>query len=192
MSLNTTTTSITSGTVSLTLFGIPLNPTFNGTCTVTADATGTLVLPAKTFTDAIRVNTSQLISANGATVNLVYYDYYSPSLSKAPIYSIQSATINATGQPTSNQKITTVLNNWELVNVKENEKENSEINVFPNPATNLVNFTTANLNANKVSVMDINGKIIFTEIIENGKAKINTSNFSAGIYIYQITDKTVS
>jgi hypothetical protein len=189
MSLNTTTTSITSGTISLTLFGIPLTPTFNGTCNVIADATGTLTLPGRTFNDVIRLSTSQILSASGATVNLVNYDYYSPSASKAPIYSIQTSTINATAQPTSTQTITTVINNWNVVGVNETQKSDIELSVFPNPASTVINFSTSNFEANKIIAIDITGKIVATEVIEMGKAKINTSTLASGVYIYQVIDK---
>jgi hypothetical protein len=189
MSLNTSTTSITSGTISLTLFGFPLSPTFNGTCSVTADATGTLTLPGKAFNDIIRLTTSQILSASGATVNLVNYDYYSASASKAPIYSIQTSTINATGQPASTQTITTVLSNWTVVGINQVQNSNIELSVFPNPAASFVNFSTTSLEATKVIAFDMTGKIVATEIMEMGKAKMNTVNLASGVYMYQVTDK---
>lgn len=189
MSLNTTTTSITSGTVSLTIFGIPLSPAFNGTCTVTADATGTLVLPAKTFTDVIRLSTSQVLAASGATVNSVNYDYYSISASKAPIYSIQTSTIDVSGQPTSSQTVTIIQPNYSIVGINEAQKSSIELSVYPNPAATVINFATTSTDAVKVLAFDVTGKLVATEVLEMGKAKMNLINLSSGMYIYHVVDK---
>ncbi len=189
MSLNTTTTAAISGTISLVLFGFPVNPTFTGTSTVTAEGTGTLVLPAKTFNDAVRVKTSQLLSASGATVNLVNYDYYSVSTSKAPMYSIQTSTIMASGQPTNTQTITTVQKGYQFVGIHEVQSSKIELTVFPNPATTSINFSTSNLDAAKVIAFDVAGNIVATETMEMGKGKMNTSSLSNGIYLYSVLGK---
>lgn len=189
MSLNSTTTSVTSGTVNLTS-PFAITQAFTGNCSVLADATGTLNLPGKTFNDIIRVVTSQtLVAGAAATVYLVNYDYYSTSASKAPIYSIQTSTINAALQPTSTQTITTVLSNWAVVGIKEAQASKIELSVFPNPATTLVNFSTSSLEATKVIAFDMTGKIVATEVMDMGKAKMNTVNLASGVYMYQVIDK---
>lgn len=189
ISLNSSTTSATAGTVNLTS-PFPTSQSFTGNCSVLADATGTLNLPGKTFNDIIRVVTSQTIVAGiAATVNLVNYDYYSPSVSKAPIYSIQTSTINAIGQPSSTQTITTVLSNWAVVGVKETQNSKIELSIFPNPASSFINFSTSSIEAAKVIALDITGKIVATEVLESGKAKMNIANLASGIYMYQVTNK---
>lgn len=189
MSLNSSTTSATSGTVNLTS-PFAVTQSFTGNCSVLADATGTLTLPGKTFDDIIRVVTSQtLVAGAAATVYLVNYDFYSPSASKAPIYSIQTSTINAAFQPSSTQTITTVLSNWAVVGLKETQNSKIELSVFPNPATTFVNFSTSSLEATKVIAFDMTGKIVATEVMEMGKTKMNTANLASGVYMYQVTDK---
>jgi len=189
MSLNSSTTSATSGTVNLTS-PFAVTQAFTGNCSVLADATGTLNLPGKTFNDIIRVVTSQtLVAGAAATVYLVNYDYYSPSASKAPIYSIQTSTINAAFQPSSTQTITTVLNNWTVVGVEEAQTSKIELSVFPNPATTFINFSTASLEATKVIAFDMTGKVVATEIMEMGKTKMNIANLASGVYMYQVTNK---
>lgn len=189
MSINTTTTSITSGTVNLTS-PFAVSQAFTGTCTILADGTGTLVLPAKTFTNVMKVVTTQTIIAGfAATVYLKNNDYYAIGVSKAPILSIQASTINAAGQPSSTQTLVTVQKNYNVVSVKENQKSAIELSVFPNPATNFINFTTASTEANKVIAFDITGKIVATEIMETGKAKMTTSNLTSGVYVYHVLGK---
>lgn len=191
MSLNTTTTVATSGSATATS---PLSGsgTFNGSCTVLADGTGTLVLPSKTFTDIIRVKTNQdivaTISLLTATVNTEVYDYYSPSASKAPILTINTSTI-ISSLGTSTQTFVTALSNYDVVSVQESQKSTIELNVFPNPASNIVNFTTLSLEAAKVLVYDVTGKLVSTTTFDIGKSHMNASHLPSGLYIYQVVNK---
>ncbi|MES2566470.1 MAG: T9SS type A sorting domain-containing protein [Bacteroidota bacterium] len=185
MSLNTSTTSTTNGTVTISGF----SQNFTGSCMVKADATGTLVLPGKTFTDVIRVVTTQTLTASIATVYLSNYDYYSISASKAPLFSIQTSTINAIAQPTSTQTVVYVQPNYSVVGVTESSKTDIQLTVFPNPTSSFINFSTASLEASKVMVYDLTGKMMATEMIENGKSKMNAGNFAGGVYMYLISDK---
>lgn len=191
MSLNTTTASITSGNAIV----LGQSGTFNGNCNVIADATGTLVLPAKTFSNVIRINTVQTLTASlaggfvTATVTLNNYDYYAANASKAPIFSILTSTLSSSFGSPSYQKITTVQKDYDVVSVKENSKNTIELSVFPNPATNLINFTTVSTEAVKVIAFDVTGKIVATEIMETGKAKMNTGHLTSGVYIYHVIGK---
>lgn len=194
MSLNSTTTSITGGTINVTS-PIPASGTFTGNCIITADATGTLTLlsalPTKTFTNTIRVTTSQTISSSiggGVTVNYIVYDYYSADDSKAPIFTINTSTITS-GFGTSTQTIVTVLKNYNDVSVKEKSKNAIELSVFPNPASNFINFTTLSTEAVKILVFDVTGKIIASELMETGKAKMNTGSLTSGVYLYHVIGK---
>jgi hypothetical protein len=52
-----------------------------------------------------------------------------------------------------------------------------------------INFSTVSTEATKVIAYDMTGKVVATEVIEMGKAKMNTSNMASGAYMYQVTDK---
>lgn len=185
MSLNSSTSSVTSGTVNVTS-PFPISAPFTGNCQVLADATGTLVLPGRTFNDIIRLTTTQnLIATSTATINLLTYDYYSPSSSKAAILSVQTSTI-ASFSGTSTQTITTLQKDFTTVGLKETKAGNTSLSVFPNPASNLVNFSTENGAAYKVAVFDITGKTVATELFEDGKTKLNVSSWNNGIYLYTV------
>ncbi len=191
MSLNSTTTSATSGSVNV-ISPLATSGTFNGSCVVTADATGTLTLPAKTFTNVIRVVTSQTLSASiagGATVNLLVYDYYSTDASKAPILTINTSTISSLIGGTSTQTIVSVQKNYDVVGLNEAQKTKIELSVFPNPASHVINFNTHGTEAFKVTVFDMTGKLVSAELMDMGKAKMNTSNFTSGVYTYLVSDK---
>ncbi len=170
------------------------NGTFTGNCQVTADATGTLNLVGRSFNDIIRLSTTQILNGTIPLVGSVSilqlnYDYYSPSASKAPIFSISTSTLTSTLFPTSTQTFVTVLKDYVTVGVKENSKESIELSVFPNPSNSFINFNTASLEASKIIAYDVTGKIVLTEIFENGKVKLDVSNLIGGIYLYTVIDK---
>jgi hypothetical protein len=191
MSFGTSTTSAISGSVSV----LGQNGTFTGNCNVTADATGTLVLPAKTFTNVIRLNTVQTLTASlaggfvTATVTLNNYDYYETNASKAPIFSISTSTLLSSVGAPSTQKVTTVMKDYDVVGINETQKATIQLSVFPNPASSVINFATESMDAVKVIALDLTGKVLTEETIELGKAKINLTNFSAGVYMYQVVNK---
>lgn len=188
MALNTSTSSTTAGTVTVTN-PFPITTAFTGNCNVLADATGTLVLPGRTFNDIIRLTTNQNIVASGtATINLLTYDYYSQANAKAPILSVQSSTI-ASFSGTSTQTITTLQRDFITVGVKEAKVAASGISVFPNPASSVINFSTDNAEAYKVTVYDITGKAVLTELFEDNRSKLNVSAMNNGMYLYTVTGK---
>jgi hypothetical protein len=185
MSLNTSTTVATSGSITLTS-PLPTTIPFSGSSSVIADATGTLTLPGRSFDDIIRKTTTQNLIASGtATITFINYEFYSPSTSKAPIVSIQTSTLSSILGGTSTQTLSFVMNNFNVVSVKEMNNSKNLVTIFPNPATTEITFKT-NSEAHKVSLLDVSGKVIASENFENGKSKINISGFSAGMYFYII------
>ncbi len=185
MALNTSTTVVTSGSITLTS-PLPTTIPFTGSSSVIADATGTITLPGRTFDDIIRKTTTQNLIASGtATITFINYEFYSPSTSKAPVISIQTSTLSSTLGGTSTQTLSYVLKNFDVVGIKENKQTKSSVSVFPNPASTEVTFK-ANADAQKVSVFDITGKMMATELFEHGKSKLNLLGFSAGMYFFTI------
>ncbi len=187
MSMGTSTTSTTSGMVYVTN-PFPTSFSFSGNCSATIDGTGTLVLPAKTFTNVVRVMTSQTITAS-INVNSINYDYYDISISRNPLLTIATSTVSSIAG-TSTQTVVTVLSNYDVVSVKENTKSEIDLSVFPNPSSGVIHFATESTDAAKVIALDVTGKVIATEIVEMGKAKMNLTNLSSGVYIYQVVDKS--
>ena len=61
-----------------------------------------------------------------------------------------------------------------------------EINVYPNPATNVINV--ANAENGQVSVFDINGKLMVSVESASANQTIDASNFANGLYFVRITD----
>jgi len=206
MNLNASITSYPTGSVTALGSTGPIG----GTVIATADGTGTLNLDVpnaaagttlKSFTDIVRVKTTETLAGNitifgfPITVNIkrLNYDYYSPSASRAALFSIANTNFTLTpaiGSPTVNTiKSVTVQRDYNVVSITESEKASIELSVYPNPAATAVNFATTSSEAIKVLAFDVTGKIVATEVFEMGNAKMNLSNLSNGMYIYHVVDK---
>ncbi len=79
-------------------------------------------------------------------------------------------------------------------NVNLSEKTKTEINVFPNPTTDIVNITSKKVIIN-LKIIDSSGKIIYQKKkIALRTFKIDLSNYNAGIYFIKVNtkDKVIS
>lgn len=190
MNLNSANSGAISGSISV---NSSFNGTFVGSASFVADATGTLSLPAKTFTDVIKVTTSQLINATLSvgtiTVTQLNYNYYSIGTSKSPILTISTSTLGSSLAATSSQTFVTVLKDYATVGVNELSKNAIELIVFPNPATSALNFNTTSEEAYILNIYDLTGKLILTELFEKGKVKTTVSALANGNYFYTVSDK---
>lgn len=79
-----------------------------------------------------------------------------------------------------------------LLGVSEHSQQTHDLQVFPNPATNELNyqFDVANKENIKISIHNIIGQIVYSEQIQNAigtyKKQINISNFTNGMYFIKI------
>lgn len=73
------------------------------------------------------------------------------------------------------------------VGVGEKTKNNIAVNVFPNPASSIVNFSVINAIATSVQVFDMKGSFVTSLPIEpSGSAKLNVQNLANGVYTYKL------
>lgn len=65
---------------------------------------------------------------------------------------------------------------------------NTKFNLYPNPAKNVVNITnTENIAVEKITVYDVNGKLIDTKIFgKESNVTLDVSNYAAGTYLLHI------
>ncbi len=189
MSLNTANSNTVAGTMSI---NGSITGTFEGNAGFVADGTGTLVLPAKTFTDVIKVSSSQIVDATlslgTATLTQMMVDYYSISNPKAALLTISTNTVVSIAG-TNTQTLVTILKDYTTVGVYENEKTAIELNVFPNPSSAFVNFNTTSKDAYKTMAYDVTGKLVATEVFENNQCKLNTERLANGVYLYTVVSK---
>ena len=198
MSLTNATTSATSGT----LIVLGNNGTFTGNHTVTATGTGALQLPGSiTYPNTLKVITAQVINFSSivtGTITAVYYDYFSPANSKAPLFSIQTSSIVSLLGSTT-QTYVTINSNYMTLAVKEQQdKEVLGFEVYPNPASDNLNITFNNPSNEVTSYQIVNslGQLVKSEEINSvsgiNKQQISLKNLESGMYFVTITvgDKT--
>lgn len=72
-----------------------------------------------------------------------------------------------------------------------NETNNHIITVFPNPFSNKLHILLKDNNLNLVFIYDINGKLVFKNIISVGTLEINTEKFEKGVYVVKFVGNEI-
>jgi hypothetical protein len=74
------------------------------------------------------------------------------------------------------------------VGVDELSKAAQSLSVYPNPSSDVVNFSIDYNKASSVIMMDITGRVIETVNFNMNNAQVDVRNYNAGIYMYQVLD----
>lgn len=78
-----------------------------------------------------------------------------------------------------------------VLNTTNFEIEN-ELKIYPNPTNSIINIDSKNMIVKKLSLVDLNGRILELENSFENQAEINISNLKNGIYLMEIkTEKGV-
>ena len=193
MNLTNNVNSITAGTTGA--------GAFNGNCYVEYDGAGTMILPARTFTNVSRLKTIQSYTFNiplsySGDVKTLTYDYYDLNASRVPILSVSTTTTNlndvqtpANNMVDSVQRFITIQKNYTQVSVAEHLKNTISIAVYPNPASLMVNFKTESKDVNTIQVTDVVGRIVDVQSFSSSFLSLNTQSYNAGVYFYTVLDK---
>jgi len=75
-----------------------------------------------------------------------------------------------------------------FVNGINEQNDNHQVEVYPNPFNNNLSFTTNNNFQSSIIIYDITSRKIFNQSFTNS-ISINTSHLSKGIYIYEVRNK---
>ena len=73
------------------------------------------------------------------------------------------------------------------IGVSESYKSN-DISIYPNPATDVVNFSSKNDQPVSVDIFDFVGKKVASQSFKNGKVSFSVSELPSGVYMYTILD----
>jgi hypothetical protein len=65
-------------------------------------------------------------------------------------------------------------------------KENSTINIYPNPSDGIINIDIENINNATIEIYDVNGSMIFSKALHSESEKIDISGFAEGIYLVKV------
>lgn len=190
MSLNSTTTSVTGGTINITS-PLAVSGSFTGTSQIFVDASGTLTLPgAATYTDVLRVMTSQTVDfvtfVGSGTLLAVNYEYFGGGI-KSSLFTISTSTAITSLGTFTQTLVTRYKTPSSLPNaISENGVDAYHYTVSPNPGKDFIVFSTDNTEASEVVIRDISGKTIANFGLENGTYSLNLQEYTKGIYFYSI------
>ncbi len=70
------------------------------------------------------------------------------------------------------------------VGVNENTMANAS--VYPNPATDLLNFKLDGVEASSITIFSLDGKTLISQSVNSTTGSVNVSELNSGMYIYQI------
>lgn len=71
----------------------------------------------------------------------------------------------------------------------EETVSDSRINIYPNPANNVLNVKIDNYESDDmITIMDVSGRTLISETITNDQVKVDLSSLSKGLYIIKVGD----
>lgn len=152
------------------------------------DGWGTIITPWGSF-DALRVRT-EVVAIDSVysgqfgtwfelpTPDQVEYHWFTNG-QKLPIFSVLTNDVGG------NETITEIRFKDKFRNIVSVEENAIEVDMYPNPANDLVNIQT-NENVDVVSIFDLNGRLIYSKKPSSNALVINTAKWSSGVYTVQI------
>lgn len=167
---------------------------FKGTIVNTADATGTLLIGNKTYTNVLRIKSVQNFNLYQSTdtffifpigtVTNTSYSYYSSANKFSLLNSISgniSVPLLSINQSTSGA---TALN--EVFLAVADFKSKSKLMIYPNPAHNFIQVKGEVSNHSKADIYGLDGKLIKTTNLQSGRIEI--SELPSASYFIKILD----
>ena len=72
------------------------------------------------------------------------------------------------------------------------DEEKIELNVFPNPADDIVNINWNESSSATITLRDLSGKVVYNEVSNGTNTTLNTSEYASGIYMLDVNINGVS
>ena len=100
------------------------------------------------------------------------------------IYTVTGTNVNVCKNKATQ---TVVVNN--CVGIEQITGGNEQVLVYPNPASNSFQVEFSGSGEKQMQVFDVNGKLVLSKIIQNGKATIDASILTNGVYNIALISK---
>lgn len=158
--------------------------TFTGNITITADASGTLIVGTKTYTNILRIKSIQNFNLTvggipvGTATNTAY-TYYD-NTHKFPLLSSTTANINVPILGVNQNTVGAQALNETFLAVNDHATKKESFKVYPNPAQDFIELKGDTGNYSSVSIYSLDGKLIKTSDVKSGKVQISelpTANY---------------
>jgi hypothetical protein len=121
---------------------------------------------------SIRQNVNNPIGTLITNSAKIYFDYNVPIITNTVQHIV--------GKPENYSKLVSI----------EEVQSSIKLNVFPNPATDIVNFATQDgTSIYELELIDLSGRILQTQTVNATSTQLNVNNLSKGVYLYNIVTK---
>lgn len=166
------------GASSFTVSGFAFNRTTNTQSEYSG--TGTLITPAGTFTNVIRIKSTQTNTDTyaGGTINssVIAFNWY-----KAGVTHELANVSNITGSSTSQSAYYTSV----PANLGLEESELINLLMFPNP-TNGTIFINSDEVISKIEVYQLSGELAMEQTVNDHASEVSLSELNAGMYLVKV------
>jgi hypothetical protein len=155
---------------------------FNRTGSIQSEysGTGTLITPAGTFTNVVRIKSTQtnVDTYSGGTINssIVAYNWY-----KAGVTHELANVSDITGSSTSQSAYYTSV----PANLGLEESELINLLMFPNPTTGAIHINSDEL-ISKVEVYQLSGELAMEQAVNSTSLEMDLSTLNAGMYLVKV------
>ena len=168
-----------------------------GTVTITADASGTLIMSGNTYSNVLRVKTVQNFNLYQSsdtfytfpigTITGTSYQYYNAS-SKQPLLSSISGNISVPILSFNQSTNQAVAQSTAFLGTKDVQFVEDFV-IYPNPAQNFIKLKGNIDNQLEVEIFSFEGKYLKKSLVKN--ELIDISNLTPGTYILKLIGKDV-
>lgn len=167
-----------------------------GTITISADASGTLILGSATYTNVLRIKSVQNFNLHlpndttflfpiGTIVN-TSYSYYN-STNKFPLLTTIQTVINVPLAGINNQT-TNAAQALNTANLATNELTAKEkLKIYPNPAQEFIEFKVGTEKYETAKIYTLDGRLVKTSAIQSGKVQV--SDLPSASYFIEVSGK---
>jgi len=72
-----------------------------------------------------------------------------------------------------------------------NDIKSALVELYPNPASNVLNIVSYNVEIEKINIYNLNGQLVLNKDVNNNQKTINISSLESGIYIVDILSDNI-
>jgi hypothetical protein len=145
--------------------------------------TGTLITPAGTFTNVVRIKSTQTNTDtySGGTINssIIAYNWY-----KAGVHHELANVSDITGSSTSQSAYYTSV----PANLGLEESELIHLFLFPNPSNGTI-YVNSDEVISSIEIYQLSGELAMTQAVNNTSSEMNLSNLNSGMYLVKVYGK---
>ncbi|GGG60379.1 hypothetical protein GCM10010976_33960 [Bizionia arctica] len=196
---NTAITTLTDATVNAhdgTLANFTLSGTTSNFLAGSPITTGSTIPNAPTTTTSITYevgDTASILTATTDGSGVLWYttetggtgDVNAPTPSTETVGSTSYWVTSTNENGCESERVEVEVTVEETLGVNENEMLKN-INIYPNPTNAYVTITLPNTQESKITVYDLNGRLLLNQSNTNGDFKIDLSAYQAGVYLLKI------